>query len=389
MRSQACSNTNVSSVGSMFVSRTWLNNLPKQERGSRLLRWLSRRRGRRLIRLRTSLGIRRRWRKRAGWSGYSDGEESDRLRRLTIDDSCWDTWCSTYRETSGLHITTCRLEGNIIPCCSILALYLALSAPIFPELRPIPSQPPHARTPEENQRSKKAQSFLPNSVVRSQEEKMAESDNDSGGHSNSNASSREQDRFLPIANVSRIMKKALPANAKISKDAKETVQECVSEFISFVTGEASDKCQREKRKTINGDDLLWAMTTLGFEEYVEPLKVYLAKYREMEGEKTSVGGTKEGGGSSSGSAVTSGGGFNGGPVVGGGIYGGPVMGYHHGGQMYSAAGGGGSGGFQHIGGVGVGGVVGKGSLGNAGSSGSYGGGGGGSSGGGASTGRPR
>ncbi|KAL0444258.1 UNVERIFIED_CONTAM: Nuclear transcription factor Y subunit B-3 [Sesamum latifolium] len=215
---------------------------------------------------------------------------------------------------------------------------------------------------------------------------MAESDNDSGGHSNSNASSREQDRFLPIANVSRIMKKALPANAKISKDAKETVQECVSEFISFVTGEASDKCQRRKRKTINGDDLLWAMTTLGFEEYVEPLKVYLAKYREMEGEKTAVGGPKEGGGSSGGSAVTSGGGFNGGPVVGGGIYGGPVMGYHHGGQMYSA--GGGSGGFQHIGGVGVGGAVGKGSLGNAGSSGSYGGGGGGS-GGGASTGRPR
>jgi histone H3/H4 len=28
----------------------------------------------------------------------------------------------------------------------------------------------------------------------------------------------------------------LPSNAKISKDAKETVQECVSEFISFITG---------------------------------------------------------------------------------------------------------------------------------------------------------
>ena len=92
---------------------------------------------------------------------------------------------------------------------------------------------------------------------------------------------REQDRFLPIANISRIMKKALPANAKIAKDAKETVQECVSEFISFITSEASDKCQREKRKTINGDDLLWAMSTLGFEEYVDPLKVYLHKYREV------------------------------------------------------------------------------------------------------------
>jgi len=118
---------------------------------------------------------------------------------------------------------------------------------------------------------------------------MPDSDNESGGPSNAEFSSpREQDRFLPIANVSRIMKKALPANAKISKDAKETVQECVSEFISFITGEASDKCQREKRKTINGDDLLWAMTTLGFEDYVEPLKHYLHKFREIEGERAAA-----------------------------------------------------------------------------------------------------
>ncbi|KAG5042205.1 hypothetical protein JHK87_006120 [Glycine soja] len=33
--------------------------------------------------------------------------------------------------------------------------------------------------------------------------------------------------------------------------------------------------QREKCKAINGDDLLWAMTTLGFEDYVELLKGYL------------------------------------------------------------------------------------------------------------------
>jgi histone H3/H4 len=129
-------------------------------------------------------------------------------------------------------------------------------------------------------------------------ESSPHSDNESGGHyRDHDASVREQDRFLPIANVSRIMKKALPSNAKISKDAKETVQECVSEFISFITGEASDKCQREKRKTINGDDLLWAMSTLGFEDYVEPLKVYLHKYRELEGEKASMakGGDQSGG----------------------------------------------------------------------------------------------
>ncbi|KAJ8909274.1 hypothetical protein NQ315_000497 [Exocentrus adspersus] len=91
---------------------------------------------------------------------------------------------------------------------------------------------------------------------------------------------REQDRFLPIANVAKIMKKAIPETGKIAKDARECVQECVSEFISFITSEASDRCHMEKRKTINGEDILFAMSTLGFDNYVEPLKIYLQKYRE-------------------------------------------------------------------------------------------------------------
>lgn len=102
---------------------------------------------------------------------------------------------------------------------------------------------------------------------------------------------REQDRFLPIANISRIMKKALPPSAKISKDAKECVQECVSEFISFITSEACEKCLSERRKTISGDDLMYAMNTLGFDKYIEPLRVYLQRYRDLSKvEKTEEGG---------------------------------------------------------------------------------------------------
>ncbi|KAF5351048.1 hypothetical protein D9756_008178 [Leucocoprinus leucothites] len=119
---------------------------------------------------------------------------------------------------------------------------------------------------------------------------------------------REQDRFLPvrtsfsssklqparypgantdiclsqIANVSRIMKGAVPPTAKIAKDAKECVQECVSEFISFITSEAAEKCQLEKRKTIGGEDILYAMGTLGFENYAETLKIHLAKLRQYQ-----------------------------------------------------------------------------------------------------------
>jgi hypothetical protein len=35
------------------------------------------------------------------------------------------------------------------------------------------------------------------------------------------------------------MKGALPDNAKIAKEAKECMQECVSEFISFITSEGT------------------------------------------------------------------------------------------------------------------------------------------------------
>ena len=107
---------------------------------------------------------------------------------------------------------------------------------------------------------------------------------------------REQDRLLPIANVARIMKQAVPTNAKIAKDAKSCVQDCVSEFISFVTSEynsrnilyelfilfrAAERCQLEKRKTINGEDIIWAMEALGFDQYSQLMKIYLHRYKEV------------------------------------------------------------------------------------------------------------
>ncbi|XP_062085402.1 nuclear transcription factor Y subunit B-4-like [Humulus lupulus] len=95
----------------------------------------------------------------------------------------------------------------------------------------------------------------------------------------------DQDRMLPIANVGRIMKQILPATAKISKEGKQTMQECATEFISFVTGEASDKCHKENRKTVNGDDICWALTALGFDNYAEVIVRYLHKFREAERDK--------------------------------------------------------------------------------------------------------
>ncbi|KAJ2976577.1 hypothetical protein NUW58_g8047 [Xylaria curta] len=125
--------------------------------------------------------------------------------------------------------------------------------------------------------------------------------------------------FAPVA---RIMKLALPENAKIAKEAKECMQECVSEFISFITSEASEKCHQEKRKTVNGEDILFAMTSLGFENYAEALKIYLTKYRESqsnrgESQQNRPGSQGYGTGAAGGSNAVGSAGFQSGDASGG------------------------------------------------------------------------
>lgn len=86
------------------------------------------------------------------------------------------------------------------------------------------------------------------------------------------------------------MRTVLPAHAKISDGAKEAVQECVTEYISLITSEANERCMREHRKTLTPEDLLYAMAKLGFDDYIQPLTLYLNRYRAFESQRTSVDG---------------------------------------------------------------------------------------------------
>ncbi|KAF6140814.1 hypothetical protein GIB67_042227 [Kingdonia uniflora] len=93
---------------------------------------------------------------------------------------------------------------------------------------------------------------------------------------------------MPVTNVIRIMRMVLPNDAKISDDSKETVQECVFQFIRLVTQLANEHCLCEQRKTVIADDLIWAMGKLGFEQYVAPLSYFLHRYRESESDRGTV-----------------------------------------------------------------------------------------------------
>lgn len=58
-------------------------------------------------------------------------------------------------------------------------------------------------------------------------------------------------------------------------------QDCVAEFISFVTSEASDRLTLDKRRTITGDDVIDAIRALGFTAYVPELEQFLADCRKV------------------------------------------------------------------------------------------------------------
>ena len=46
-------------------------------------------------------------------------------------------------------------------------------------------------------------------------------------------------------------------------------------------GRACDRCQQEKRKTVNGEDIVWAFESLGFDQYSHLMKIYLQRYKEL------------------------------------------------------------------------------------------------------------
>ncbi|KAK2386953.1 nuclear factor Y, subunit B1 [Trifolium repens] len=84
---------------------------------------------------------------------------------------------------------------------------------------------------------------------------------------------------LPFKNVTQIMRKALPPKAKISNGAKKMVQICSSKFINWITEKANEYCKSESKMTLGGDDILWAMNSLDFNNYFESLNIYLERYR--------------------------------------------------------------------------------------------------------------
>lgn len=57
------------------------------------------------------------------------------------------------------------------------------------------------------------------------------------------------------------------------------MQSATQEFIALITSEAQERADGQKRSTLNGDDVLYALGVLGFDEYERLGRVWLSRYR--------------------------------------------------------------------------------------------------------------
>jgi histone H3/H4 len=89
------------------------------------------------------------------------------------------------------------------------------------------------------------------------------------------------DYHIPIANIAKIVKKALPPDADISYEAMMAIQHSLTEFVSFITSEAAFHSMDDKRKTLNGEHIVHALDDIGFDNYSNVLRLYLKKWNEV------------------------------------------------------------------------------------------------------------
>ncbi|CAN6274610.1 unnamed protein product [Urochloa humidicola] len=85
---------------------------------------------------------------------------------------------------------------------------------------------------------------------------------------------------LPMANLVRLIRRAIPKGVKVSTSAKHLTHDCAVEFVGFVAGEASDLASAQHRRTIAPEDFTRAFRTLGFDDYVQPMTTYIRRYRD-------------------------------------------------------------------------------------------------------------
>ncbi|XP_076047905.1 DNA polymerase epsilon subunit 3-like isoform X2 [Oratosquilla oratoria] len=96
---------------------------------------------------------------------------------------------------------------------------------------------------------------------------------------------RTEDLTLPNAVIARIIKDSLPEGVSVSKEARSAIAKSASVFVLYATSTANNLAQKNKKKTVSGQDVLTAMKEMEFERFIEPLQESLEVHKRSQQSK--------------------------------------------------------------------------------------------------------
>uniref|UniRef100_A0A7S2RPE1 Transcription factor CBF/NF-Y/archaeal histone domain-containing protein n=1 Tax=Mucochytrium quahogii TaxID=96639 RepID=A0A7S2RPE1_9STRA len=91
----------------------------------------------------------------------------------------------------------------------------------------------------------------------------------------STANGIDKEFELPHASVARILKSKLPEGVSVSREAKQAFSKSAGIFILYLTAASNEFCKDSKRQTLSAKDILEALRSLDFGDFIEPLEVAL------------------------------------------------------------------------------------------------------------------
>uniref|UniRef100_A0A1B6J5U9 DNA polymerase epsilon subunit 3 n=1 Tax=Homalodisca liturata TaxID=320908 RepID=A0A1B6J5U9_9HEMI len=94
-----------------------------------------------------------------------------------------------------------------------------------------------------------------------------------------------EDLNLPLSVVARLVKEGLPDGVIVSKEAKTAVARAASVFVLYITSTANTIAMRNKRKTINSDDVFQAVIDTEYQWLQEPLKESFEDFKKLQRQK--------------------------------------------------------------------------------------------------------
>ena len=97
-------------------------------------------------------------------------------------------------------------------------------------------------------------------------------------------STPEDDIKLPQATITKLISEQLPLGLNISKETREIISDCCLEFIHLLSSESNDVCERDLKKTITGDHVISALESLGFDEFIDHVKLVYQQHQQQQKE---------------------------------------------------------------------------------------------------------